>query len=198
MRHSILLAQVIKSASDKIMSDKIGIINICIIISLMGVAGAATTSTAIVADGINEVHGSRAGALPGTANLENDSFYKTIFMQSLVQYEEDLNHSSYILDEFVKKNITNREAMVAASSLYELSSRTRELIYEEKPTRDYAIYHNDTIHALSYLRDYLWDMAKFYETNKLNYALSARENFNDSLYYYGRARQGLNKTTMTR
>lgn len=183
-----------KSASDKIMSEKFSIIYICIIFSLMGVASAASTSTEVVADGLKEFHSNKAGALSGTVNLEKDSIYKTIFMQSLVQYEEDLNHSSYILDEFVKKNITNSEAMMAASSLYELSSRTHELIYEEKPTPDYANYHNDTIHALSYLREYLWDMAKFYETNKINYALSARENFNDSLYYYGRARKALDKT----
>jgi len=34
-------------------------------------------------------------------------------------------------------------------------------------------------------------MAKFYETNKISYALAARVNYNESLYYYGRAKQGI-------
>jgi hypothetical protein len=104
-----------------------------------------------------------------------------------------LNFSSYILDEFIKKNITNSDAMVATSSLFGLSSQSRDAIYSMRPTGEYKGYHNDTILALTYLNAFLWDMAKFYETNKISYALAARVNYNESLYYYGRASKALNR-----
>jgi len=129
--------------------------------------------------------------LPGAAPLDNISIHKDIIIQSLAQYEEDLNFSSHILDEFIKKNITNSDAMVATSSLLGLSSQSRDTIYSMRPTGEYKGNHNDTILALTYLNAFLWDMAKFYETNKISYALAARVNYNESLYYYGRAKQGI-------
>jgi hypothetical protein len=169
--------------------------NIFIIFSLMVIVGAASlpeaSSEKAASHGLPD---NGAGVLPETASLDNNIIYTNVIIQSLVQYEDDLNQSSYILDEFVKKNMTSNEAMVATSSLFGLSSHSQEIIHAAKPIGKYAGYHNDTIRALTYLREYLWDMAKFYETNKISYALAARENFNESLYYYGQAKPVLNRT----
>lgn len=124
------------------------------------------------------------GQAEGSSEGNNSSIYKNILLQALTQYEEDLNISSYILDEFVKKNISSNDAMIATTSLFILASHTLEMIEAAKLPLEYADYHNDTIRALKYLREYLWDMAKFYETNEISYALSAKENFNNSIYYY--------------
>ena len=124
------------------------------------------------------------GYAEGSSESDNSSIYRNILIQALTQYDEDLNSSSYILDEFVKKNISSNDAMIATTSLFVLASHTLEKIEVAKLPLEYAGYHNDTIRALEYLREYLWDMAKFYETNDISYALSARDNFNSSLYYY--------------
>ncbi len=124
------------------------------------------------------------GLAEGSSESNNSTIYKSILIQALNQYDEDLNSSSYILDEFVKKNISSNDAMIATTSLFILASHTLETIKTAKLPPEYADYHNDTIRALEYLREYLWDMAKFYETNEISYALSARDNFNSSLYYY--------------
>jgi hypothetical protein len=84
---------------------------------------------------------------------------------------------------FVKKNSVCNDAMIATN----LSSIGLPYAGDDKDRQlppEYADYHNDTIRALEYLREYLWYMAKFYETNEISYALSARDNFNSSLYYY--------------
>ncbi|NMB86614.1 MAG: hypothetical protein GYA29_10335 [Methanothrix sp.] len=124
------------------------------------------------------------GQAEGSSESNNSSIYRIILIQALTQYDEDLSSSSYILDEFVKKNISSNDAMVATTSLFILASHTLETLEVAKLPIEYADYHNDTIRALEYLREYLWDMAKFYETNEISYALSAKDNFNSSLYYY--------------
>ncbi|NMC10656.1 MAG: hypothetical protein GYA39_06760 [Methanothrix sp.] len=124
------------------------------------------------------------GQAEGSSEGNNSSIYRNILIQALTQYDEDLNSSSYILDEFVKKNISSNDAMIATTSLFILASHTLETIEFAKLPLEYEDYHNDTIRALEYLREYLWDMAKFYETNEIGYAFSARDNFNSSLYYY--------------
>ena len=107
-------------------------------------------------------------------------------MQARGQFSEDLNQSSYILDEFVRKNISGRDAMIATSSLFVMTSHTMENVEDSAPPEKYLIYHNNTLQGLGALREYLWNMAKFYETNKISYAIRARDNFNKSLYYYGK------------
>ncbi|MDM7939572.1 MAG: hypothetical protein QUS07_04435 [Methanothrix sp.] len=124
------------------------------------------------------------GQAEGSSEGNNSSIYRNILIQALTQYDEDLNSSSYILDEFVKKNISSNDAMIATTSLFILASHTLETIEDAELPLEYAIYHNDMIQALEYLREYLWDLAKFYETNEISYALSAKDNFNSSLYYY--------------
>jgi hypothetical protein len=118
-----------------------------------------------------------------------DSFFKDLLRITLSQYNDDLNQSSFILDGFIKKNISSRDAMIASTSLYVLTSYTIDYINQTKPPKKYAIYFNSTTQALINLRVYLWNIAKYYETGKTPYAISAREYFNSSLYYYQKASQ---------
>ena len=142
-------------------------------------------------DGKNVVHSpTENGSSPGilAPKIDNESIYRNLLNSTWSQYNEDLNYSSNILAEFVKKNITAREAMVATISLYTLTSKTEDEFRKLKATDKYKNIHNNTIAALSNLEGYLWNITKFYETDKTIYAVKARESFNSSLYYFGKAR----------
>jgi hypothetical protein len=94
------------------------------------------------------------------------------------QYSEDLISSSEVLNDFVNKNITRREAMSATTAIYMLTFQATNNLNSVKPTEEYVNYHNYTVNTLTNLQWYLWYMAKFYETNNSGYAIRARENFN--------------------
>ncbi len=130
------------------------------------------------------------GSSPGilAPKIDNESIYRNLLNSTWAQYNEDLNYSSNILAEYVKKNITAREAMVATISLYTLTSKTEDEFLKLKAIDKYKNIHNNTIVALSNLEGYLWNITKFYETDKTIYAVKARESFNSSLYYFGKAR----------
>jgi hypothetical protein len=81
--------------------------------------------------------------------------------------------------------------MVASTSLYVLTSHTLNSINQTQPPKKYATYFNFTIRALENLEEYLWNMGKFYETSKTDYAITARMNFNTSMYYYEKGREGI-------
>ena len=142
-------------------------------------------------DGKNVVRSlTEKGSSPGiiASKMDNESIYKNLLNSTWSQYNEDLNYSSIILAEYVKKNITAREAMVATVSLYTLTSKTEDEFHKAKAIDKYKNIHNNTIVALSSLEVYLWNITKFYETDKTIYAVKARESFNSSLYYFGKAR----------
>jgi hypothetical protein len=120
-----------------------------------------------------------------------DAFYRDLLTQTLSQYNDDLNQSSIILDEFIKKNISNRDAMVASTSLYALSYHSLNSINQTQPPKKYANNFNSTIRAIENLEEYLWNMGKFYETSKTSYAITARLNFNASMHYYEKGREGI-------
>ena len=120
--------------------------------------------------------------------IDNESIYRNLLNSTWDQYNEDINYSSNILTDFVKKNITRREAMVATISLYTLTSKTEDEFYKVNTNDKYKNIHNNTIYALSNLKGYLWNITKFYETDKTVYAVKARESFNSSLGYFEKAR----------
>jgi hypothetical protein len=103
---------------------------------------------------------------------------------ALARYSEDLNYSRKILDEYVKKNLTDDEAFVATVSIFTLASQTLDEVEGIKPPERYAAYHNYSLQALANLKGYLWNLAKFCETGEVDYVAEAREHFNLSLSYY--------------
>ena len=127
---------------------------------------------------------SRANWLRGNNGDLNDSTYRNLMELVRTQYQEDLNYSSYILDEFVKKKIDARAAMTTTMTLFILTSETVTMVDQIKPPVKFKEYQNTTQLALINLEGYLWNMVKFYETNKRVYAMQAHDNFNNSRSYY--------------
>lgn len=114
----------------------------------------------------------------------DDDIYLNLIELVRNQYMEDVNYSSYVLDEFVKKKIDAREAMTSTMTLFVLTSKTVDMVDQIKPPSKFATYQNVTQRALINLEGYLWNMVKFYETNKRVYAIQAHDNFNKSMGYY--------------
>jgi hypothetical protein len=127
---------------------------------------------------------SRANWLQGNNGDLNDSTYLNLMELVRTQYQEDLNYSSYILDEFVKKKIDARAAMTTTMTLFILTSETVDMVDQIKPPAKFKEYQNTTQLALINLEGYLWNMVKFYETNRRVYAMQAHDNFNNSMSYY--------------
>lgn len=119
----------------------------------------------------------------------NSSIYLDLMDLVRTQYLEDLNYSSYILDEFVNKRVSSREAMTASIALFELTSQTVDMVDQMDAPPGFDQYHNCTLMALINLEGYLWNMAKFYETNRRVYAMQAHESFNRSIDYYGQSQE---------
>jgi len=162
-----------------------------ILFSLLLFASICFIDSVSAQDGKNVVRSlTEKGSSPGiiASKMDNESIYRNLLNSTWSQYNEDLNYSSIILAEYVKKNITAREAMVATVSLYTLTSKTEDEFHKAKAIYKYKNIHNNTIAALSNLEGYLWNITKFYETDKTIYAVKARESFNSSLYYFGKAR----------
>jgi hypothetical protein len=99
-------------------------------------------------------------------------------------YLEDLNYSTYLLDEYIANNISGREAMTATVSLFVFASQTLDMLAQIQPPSDLAQYHNVTLQAVLNLEGYLWNMGRFYETNRRVYAMQAHESFNRSMSFY--------------
>ncbi|MEM0498040.1 MAG: hypothetical protein QW781_00895 [Methanothrix sp.] len=99
-------------------------------------------------------------------------------------YLEDLNYSTYLLDEYIAKNISGREAMTATVSLFVFASQTVEMLAQIQPPPDLAHYHNITLQAVLNLEGYLWNMGRFYETSRRVYAMQAHDSFNKSMSLY--------------
>jgi hypothetical protein len=118
----------------------------------------------------------------------NESSYNKAMDQVWDQYNEEFNYSSSILDEYVTKNISSREAFSSTISLFVLNKETLNAIMLIRPPQEYSEKHNISIYAMVNLEDFLWNMAKYYETEKKIYAIQARGKFNESIYYYGQIR----------
>ena len=152
----------------------------------------AMASTWIISvSGANQnIKGVGESIIPVTVSkIENESAYKEFLNTTWSQYMDDLNYSSVILSGFVKKNLTNREAMISTTSLFVLTAQTDSAMDNVKPIQKYSNSHNDTLQALSNLEGYLWNIAKFYETDNTIYAIKARSDFNKSLSFYEKAHE---------
>jgi len=128
-------------------------------------------------------------AAENTTVLLSDSDYRNETDGVLVQFGEDLNYSSFILDSFVKGNISRESALASTISAYVLNIHSINTVLRVEPTEKFSDYHNYLTLMLSDFQMYLWNIAKFYETNNGNYALSAREKYNSTTENYENALQ---------
>ena len=159
-----------------------------LLLSIIGAIGLSEASDAKLIGNVSKETNSET--LQKASHNDTDAFYKDLLKLTLSQFNDDLNQSSLILDEFIRKNISSRDAMVASTSLYVLTSHSLSSINQTQPPKKYVTYFNFTIRALENLEEYLWNMGKFYETSKTGYAITARMNFNTSMYYYEKGREG--------
>jgi hypothetical protein len=128
-------------------------------------------------------------AAENTTELLSDSDYRNMTDGVLVEYGEDLNYSSFILDSFVKGNISRESALASTISAYVLNIHSINTVLRVEPAEKFSDYHNYLTLMLSDFQMYLWNIAKFYETNNGNYALSAREKYNSTTKNYENALQ---------
>jgi hypothetical protein len=128
-------------------------------------------------------------AAENTTELLSDSDYKNMTDGVLVEYGEDLNYSSFILDSFVKGNISRESALASTISAYVLNIHSINTVLRVEPAEKFSDYHNYLTLMLSDFQMYLWNIAKFYETNNKNYALSALEKYNSTTENYDNALQ---------
>jgi hypothetical protein len=119
----------------------------------------------------------------GTA-IMNESSYKSFLIMVQGMYREDFNYSGNILESYVNKTIPGRDAMVATTSIFILTSHSIDLLETNRPPKVYGNTYNNTLLGMVYLRAFLWNMSKFYETNKNFYLVQARKNLNESVSYY--------------
>jgi hypothetical protein len=159
-------------------------------ILLLAIFGIVWTSDAI--DGANASVGIGAPgqapalqpALNSGAAIMNESSYKSFLSMVQGMYREDFNYSGGILENYVNKTISDSDALVATTSIFILTSHSIALLETNKPPKIYENTYNNTLLGMTYLQAFLWNMSKFYETNKNFYLVQARKNLNDSVSYY--------------
>lgn len=122
-----------------------------------------------------------------TTDTMDNKFYYDLMNITWNQYDEDMLCSSEILNDYVNENITNRDAMVLTTTLFVLTSYNLDLISEITPPPECYDYHEYVLSALLYLEEYLYDMVKYYETDKKSYIVYAKENYDISSQYYDKA-----------
>ena len=68
----------------------------------------------------------------------NGTNYLTLMEVVKIQYLEDLNYSSYVLDEFVNKRIDSMDAMTATMTLFSLTEKTVNMVDLIEPPSNLA------------------------------------------------------------
>jgi hypothetical protein len=134
---------------------------------------------------VNSVSALAEKAAENTAINETD--YVSLSNKVWSLYNEDLAYSSNVLNEFTKKNISNKEALGSTLEVFLLNSQTTGLINQIEPPEKYSTYHNNTVSAMAAFQNYLLNLAKFYETGNIGYAQAAKDLFNESLEYHDKA-----------
>lgn len=130
----------------------------------------------------------------GDAAPMNESSYKNFLSAVQSMYREDFNYSGSVLENYVNKTISEKDAMVATTSIFIMTSYSMALLETTKPPKAYEGMYNNTYLALINLRAFLWNMSKFYETKKGSYLTQARKSLNESISYYNAGQEGSKST----
>ncbi|MBC7078855.1 MAG: hypothetical protein H5T42_00010 [Methanothrix sp.] len=104
-------------------------------------------------------------------------------------FVENLNYSSVVLNQSIHGNISRRDAMVLMTTLLTLNSQTLAELEALETDEKYADFQNYTIGAMRTFNGYLFNMAKFFETDEVIYVIRAREWFNASQEYYTKGKE---------
>ncbi len=158
------------------------------LLSLVWISNAVDTAAVSREPGL--ASGSPTSASGGAVPM-NESSYRSFLGTVQSMYREDFNYSGSVLENYVNKTISEEEAMVATTSIFLLTSHSLALLDINKPPKIYERAYNNTHMALTNLRSFLWNMSKFYETNRGSYLIQARKNLNESVSYYKASQEGL-------
>jgi hypothetical protein len=151
------------------------------VLSFLALSNGSETMTAREAsEGQSQVH---YGTILKIMQSDNKSTYKNEIGLAWNQYTGYSKYSAKTLDEFLKRNISSNEAMYTLTSLYVLQSKAIDDVNRLKPPKEYADYHNNTLNAMAYLREYLWDIAMYCETRERYYAIQGLGNYNQSVKF---------------
>jgi hypothetical protein len=177
------------------------------VILLFALFGIVWTSDAIdgtnISTGMNSIEPSSFSQsyLSGGSTVMNESSYKNFLSTVQGMYREDIGYSEHILKNSANKNISDRDAMVAMASVFMLASHSIALLETNEPPKIYAGSYNNTLLGMIYLKAFLWNMSKFYETNGSSsstnrnfYLVQARMSLNDSVSYYRAGQEALSSS----
>jgi hypothetical protein len=117
----------------------------------------------------------------------NESDYINLSNSMWRLYRDDVDYSSFILDEFSKKNISKGAALQSTMSLFELNYQTTGIVSQINPPAKYADYHKYMVQSLIMFRSYLLGMAKYYETADKTFVVNAKTQFDGSIEYNEKA-----------
>jgi hypothetical protein len=131
----------------------------------------------------------KINAAKNTTEVLSDSDYRKATDGILIEFNEDLNYSSSVLNSFVKGNISRERALTSTTSVYVMNIHNINTVLRVEPSEKFSKYHNYLTLMLTDFQMYLWNLAKFYETNNGNYALRAREMYNSTTENYDNALQ---------
>jgi len=125
----------------------------------------------------------------GATGVVNESMYINTSHNVIAYYAEDLAYSTDIFDKYVAKNISSRDAMVATTSLYSLSSDVVQSFASLNPPigSDYKAYQQSLLQTWVDFRTFLWFMAKYYETGNMPYISQAQKSVNSSIQNFYKA-----------
>ncbi len=117
----------------------------------------------------------------------NESTYVNMSNQAWKSYAEDLRYSTKILNDFAHKNITSDQALASTMGLYLLTYQSSSQMSRVVPPEKFANFHNNTVRSMYNLQYFLWNMGKFYETNRTEYIIVAQDYFNVTTSYREKA-----------
>jgi hypothetical protein len=159
---------------------------------LIAIVSAAMLSNAIGAENLSKsTNQNTAGPMlkvePGVGGKNTPLSYQMLLNASWQQYAQDFSYGSQILDKFAKNNITSNEALYATASILALTSKTIDDLNKVQPPKNLVAYHNNTLQSFIYLKEFLWDLSKYYETKDKKYAIDAKESLNKTSDYHERS-----------
>lgn len=131
--------------------------------------------------------GAALAANGSTGSVANDDGNQTLRIWN--SFVENLNYSSVVLNQSVHGNLSRRDAMVLMTTLLVLNTQSLSELESIETDEKYADFQNYTIGAMRTFNGYLFNMAKFFESDEVIYVLRAREWFNASQEYYTKGRE---------
>jgi hypothetical protein len=163
------------------------VVSLMTILSISGILNESSAAKNVNISGEN--HEINHGEVLKVMESHNQSSYKGKLALALSQYEAHDRYASMILEGYLSRSISGRDALTATMSIYALSSETLDMIEQNDAPREYVAFQNNTISSMKYLKDYLLNVAMYYETGNRDYIIRAQTDYNMSTKYHMQAKE---------